>query len=108
MQRNGPLLALLPWVVGIAATGGASYWGYRELQQYRERTEQQLQQQRQAALSAQQEQEAQTRQLLAQLNPFLIAGTVVMTGLGGWIMVRGMRRDRERRQYEIAEAYRGF
>ena len=113
MQRNiGPLAAvlipLIPWAVGTAATVGGSYWGYRWLEEYRESSTQELEQQRQAALSAQQESAARTRQTLTQLNPFFIAGTIAMTGLGAFIMVRGMKRERSRRQRELMEAYRGL
>ena len=107
MQPNPVWLAPLLWTAGIAATGGAGYWGYRELQSYQERSEGQLRERRQAALDAQEEQEARTRQLIAQLNPFMIAGTITMTGLGVFIMLRGMRRQRARRRRELIEAYRG-
>ena len=107
MQRNAIWLAPVLWGVGIAATGGASYWGFRELQSYQQRTEDEMLQRRQAALDAQAEQDARMQQILAQLNPFMIAGTITMTGLGAFIMLRGMRRQRNRRRRELIAAYRG-
>ena len=105
MQPNPVWLAPLLWGVGLAATGGASYWGYRELQSYQQRTEDEMQQRRQAALDAQAEQEARTRQMLTQLNPFMIAGTIAMTGVGMFIMLRGMKRQRFERRIAMMERY---
>jgi LmbE family N-acetylglucosaminyl deacetylase len=106
VQPNPVWLAPLLWGVGLAATGGASYWGYRELQSYQQRTQDEMEQRRRAALDAHAEQEARTRQMLTQLNPFMTAGTVVMTGLGVFIMMRGMKRQRARHRRELIAAYR--
>lgn len=108
MQSNPVWVAPLLWLAAAGTAVGGTYWGYRTVQQYREESDQELAQAQQEALSARQEQEARTRQMFAQLNPFFIAGTVVMTGLGGFVMLRGMKRERSRRYREIAEAYRGF
>ena len=105
MQPNPVWLAPLLWGVGLAATGGASYWGYRELQSYQQRTEDEMERRRQAALDAQAEQDARTRQMFAQLNPFMIAGTITMTGLGMFIMLRGMKRQRLERRIAMMERY---
>lgn len=99
MQRNPWWVPLLWYGGATAVTAGAGYLGYRELQDYQQESDQQLQQQQQAAASAQQESEARTRQTLQKLNPFFIAGTITMTGLGTFIMLRGMRRERMERRY---------
>lgn len=102
MQRNIAWAVLLPvakWAVSAGVLAGGSYLGYRRLEQYRESTGQQLDQRREAALSARAEQEARTRQTLTMLNPVFIAGTIAMTGLGTFVMLRGMRRSRMEREY---------
>jgi len=81
------------------ATVGGSYWGYREFLRYREESDEELRQQQLAAQSAQQRSDVQTGLMLQQLNPFFIAGTIVTTGIGTFIMLRGMRRKRQWREY---------
>ena len=102
MQRNIAWALLLPvakWAVGAAVLGGSGYLGYREIQQLSAQHTQELTASQQAARAAQQEQEAQTRQTLQQLNPLFIVGTIATTGLGMFVMLRGMQRERMRSEY---------
>ena len=104
MQQNIAFLPILGWGAFLAATGAGGWLGYREFQAYQQRSEQELIERQQASEAAEAEAGARNRQLMAQLNPFMIAGTVAMTGLGMFIMLTGMRRQRRYRR-ELIESY---
>jgi len=104
MQRNIAWLPIVGYGLLTAATGAGSWYGWRELQSYQQRSEQELIERQQASEAAEAEAGARNRQLMAQLNPFMIAGTVAMTGLGMFIMLTGMRRQRRYRR-ELIESY---
>lgn len=104
MRSNPVWLVPLLYGVGLAATGGATWYGWRQLQEYQQGYEEELRQRQETARMAEAEAGARNRMLMAQLNPFMIAGTVVMTGLGAFIIFSGKRRQRRRRR-ELIEAY---
>lgn len=97
MEKNPIWLVPLLYAVAGVATVGGTWWGVRELRAYQQEGEEQVRQQQAAQAAAQAQQTAQMRQLLNQIQPVMVAGTVVMTGLGTAIMLRGIRRDRRRK-----------
>lgn len=104
MEAN-PLPALIGWGLLTAASIGGTVWGVQAIRQQQERTEERVAAAREAQQQAQMHQQAQTALLLQQINPVMIVGTVVMTGLGAFIMARGLKRQRRERRTETMERY---
>lgn len=105
MQRNLAFLPVIGYGLLLAATGGSIWYGRNELLDYQQRGDDEVRRRQEESQSAEAEAGARNRLMLAQLNPFMIAGTIAMTGLGAFIMFTGVRRQRKRRRQMIETYY---
>jgi len=107
MERNiGPLVVpLIGYGLLTAASIGGTYWGYRVVQQQQQSTDDQIARVRAEQAGAELDEQARIQRIITQLNPLMIAGTVVTAGLATFIMIRGRRDQRRQRRRELAEAF---
>ena len=99
MERNNPLfIALLPYIattVGVAATAGLTYWGYRQLSSAQAARDLQLQQQaelnRQQAFSSQ----IQSQIMIERVTPLLWLTVPAMVTAGAYFIWKAREAGRE-------------